>query len=100
MARLKHAVVHDAAIEICTNQPENSGVLDAFLQAAHQDVVIDAVEELLEIDIDHDPASGLNVGLRMNNGFLCATPRPEAIAVGTERGINQRLQYFQQGLLN
>ncbi|WP_442222621.1 hypothetical protein [Rhizobium sp. 2YAF20] len=39
-----HALIHDAAVQIGPDQPDDPGVLDALLKAIDQDVVIDPVK--------------------------------------------------------
>jgi hypothetical protein len=62
--------------------------------------VIDPIKEFLQININHDSASGLYVGLRTDNGFLCAAPRSETKAVLAKGRVQQRLQDLQQRLLD
>ena len=62
--------------------------------------MIDPIKEFLQIDIHHNSASRLNVGLRTNNRFLCAAPRSETKAVLAERRVQQRLLDLQQRLLD
>jgi hypothetical protein len=62
--------------------------------------VIDPVEELLQIDIDHHPVTVLHVAPRREHGVVRTASRSEAEAVFGERRINHRLQDLQQGLLD
>jgi hypothetical protein len=62
--------------------------------------VIDAIKEFLQININHDPPTGLHELLRGYYRIMSTPPGPKTVAVFTERRIKQRLQYLQQGLLN
>ncbi len=67
---------------------------------SHQHVVVHAVEELLEIHVDHPSASFLHVLLRLAHGVVRAAPRPETVAVLREGRVELRLQDLQEGLLD
>nr|WP_296406490.1 hypothetical protein [Zoogloea sp.] len=62
--------------------------------------MIDPVEELLQIHIDHHPVAVLHVALCFEHRVVRAAARPEAVAVFGERPINHGLQDLQQGLLD
>jgi hypothetical protein len=55
MPLLDHPAVHDATVQIRSDQPNYSGVANTFLQATNQDVVIDSIEEFLQINVYHHP---------------------------------------------
>jgi hypothetical protein len=42
-------------------RPDHAGVPDPFLKAVDEDVVIEAVKELFQVDVHHDPAARLHV---------------------------------------
>jgi site-specific DNA recombinase len=56
-----HAIVHDPAVQIRPDQPDDTGVPDPFLKAVDEDVVIDPVKELFQVYVHHDPAARLHV---------------------------------------
>ncbi len=62
--------------------------------------MIDPIEELLQIHIDHHPVAVLYVSLCHQHRVARSTPRPEAVAVFGEGRINDGLQNLQQGLLD
>ena len=69
-------------------------------QPVHQDVVVDPVEELLQVHVHHDPPPRLHVRLRGQHRVVRTPPRPEAVAVLAEGGVENRLQHLQQCLLD
>jgi hypothetical protein len=62
--------------------------------------VVDPVEELLQVDIQHNAAALLHVGLRATYRVMRQPSGPEAIACIREGWIKQRLQDLQRGLLD
>jgi hypothetical protein len=48
-------MVHDPAVQIRPDQPDDTGIPDALAQAVDQDVMVDPVEELLRVHVHHDP---------------------------------------------
>jgi hypothetical protein len=64
-------------------------------QAVNQDVMVDPVEELRQVDIDHDPPPRLDVRLRGQDRILRTSARTEAVAVFAERGMKQGLQHLE-----
>ena len=61
---LHHAIAHDSAIGIRTNQPNYSGARDAPSRAVNENVVADPVEELFQVNIHHDCARAAQGGNR------------------------------------
>jgi hypothetical protein len=73
----------------------------ARYQPVHQHVVIDPVEELLQVHIDHDPVALLHMLLCLAHRIMRAAARPKAVTrrsenVGSIRGCKN----LQQGLLD
>lgn len=66
----------------------------------HQDVVIDQIEALLQVHIDHRPQAVLHVLPCAKHCIVRTASRPKAVAVLGERRIDQRLQHLQQGLVD
>lgn len=60
----------------------------------------DPIEEFLQIDVHHPPASFLEVALSREDRVLRAPSRSKAVGVFRESGIELRLQYLQNGLLD
>jgi hypothetical protein len=96
---LHHAIAHDPAVEVRPDQPDDSGGVDAFAQAAHENVVVDPIEELLQVHVHHDSQPRLHVRQRGQYRVLRSPPRSEAIAVLAEARVKNRLQHLQQCLL-
>src|ERR1700734_1539335 len=55
--------------------------------ARHQAVVIDSVEKLFEIEIDHDVVAVGDVTLRLSPCLMGGAPRSKAVTVLGERGV-------------
>lgn len=89
---------HDPGIEVTANQTEHPTIRNTTRQSRHQNVVVDAIKELLQIDIHHHSIPRLYVALRSPNRIMRTTPRTEAEARLRERRIDQRLQHLQQRL--
>jgi hypothetical protein len=62
--------------------------------------VIDAIKEFLQVDIDHDLATGLDEALRRKDCVVGSPSRSKAVAVLAECLVQPRLQHLQQGLLD
>jgi hypothetical protein len=62
--------------------------------------VIDPIEELLQVHIDHHSVALLHVALCLKHRLVRSAPRTETVAVGREGRIDQGLQDLQQGLLD
>jgi len=62
--------------------------------------VIDSVEKLFEIEINHDVIALGNVLLRVGHCLVGGTSRSEAVAVLGKRWVPLSLENLQQGLLN
>src|SRR5258706_434708 len=62
--------------------------------------MIDPVEELFEIQIDHNVVILGNIPLRLDNCLMCGASRSEAVTVLGKRRIPPLLENLQQSLLN
>lgn len=62
--------------------------------------MVDAVKELLQIHVHHNPIARLHVTLCPPDRIMRPTPRTKAIAGIGERRVDQRLQHLQQCLLD
>jgi hypothetical protein len=65
-------VRQDARLQVAANEPQHPLVRDPLRKPVHQDVVVNAVEELLQVHVHHDPVAGLHVLLRYSNTAPCA----------------------------
>lgn len=62
--------------------------------------MVDPVEELFEIEINHDTVSLSNITLRLGHGLVGGPSRAEAVAVLGKRRVPTWLKDLQQGLLD
>jgi hypothetical protein len=67
--------VHDPGVQIGPHQPDDPTVGDRSAEAVDEDVVVDPVEELLEVNVHHDPSARLHEGLSRKDGGLRASAR-------------------------
>ena len=95
-----HPVRHDSGFQVATEDPQHRLILDPLCQPPHQHVVVHPVEKLLQVHIHHPSSPFLDVLLRFAHRIVCSAPRPEAVAVPTERRVEPRLQHLQDGLLD
>src|SRR5207253_10547648 len=92
--RLHHAVIHDPAVQIRPDQTDYAVVIDAFAQAVDQSVVVDPVEELGQIHVNHDPPPRLDIRLSGQYRILRTPARTEAVAVLAKSGVDPGLQHL------
>ena len=95
-----YPVAHHSRFEVATDQSQYPTVRDPLRQPSHEHVVIDAIEKLLQINVDHPAAAFLNEPLCRAYRVVRAAPRPEAVAVLREAGVELRLQHLKQELLD
>ena len=62
--------------------------------------MIDSVEELLQIKIDHKALAGPHILLRGSHRLMCVAAWAKAVARLGKSGLEDRLQNLQQCLLN
>ena len=89
---LHDPVRHDPRFEIAANEREHPMVRDPLAQLPQEHIVMDPIEELLQIDLDHPAPATLHGALRLTHRVMGAAPRPKAITGLRERGIESRLQ--------
>lgn len=92
--------IDNASVQEGPDQANDAGIRDFLAQTIDQDVVVHPVEELLQVHIDYDPPFGLYERLGRQDGIVCAPARAEAVAVGAEGRIKDRLQDLQKRLLD
>lgn len=66
--------IHDDAVKVRWDHPYNASIIDALAQTFNQDVVIDAAKKLLQIFINHDPTTRLDVLMSGKCRFMRTTP--------------------------
>src|SRR5208283_5464096 len=83
-----------------TRRPISTQFETAPRQARHQAVVIDSVEKLFEIEIDHDAVALGDITLRLSHCLMGGAPRSKAVAVLGKRRVPPLLENLQHSLLN
>src|SRR6266508_3655470 len=76
-----HTVRKDSRVQVATDEPQDPTILNAFRQLSHQHIVVDAIKERFQIDVDHHPASFVDVALRSADGVASTSSWTEAVAV-------------------
>jgi hypothetical protein len=75
----------------CPSQPRTRAtVADPFLDLRHQPLVRDAVEVALEVGVDHEGVTVLDQPVHFAQRVMAAASRPEAVALRTERRLEDR----------
>jgi len=87
----RHAVDHDAGLQVATDEPQHPLVRDSLGQPSHCHIVVDPVEKFLEIEINHYSFPFLDVPLCRAHRLMCAASRSETVAVLREGRIEHRL---------
>ena len=64
-------VLHHAGVQERPNESPQPAVFDALGDTAHQFVVVDAIEEFFQIEIDHPVVAVGDVVLRLGHGLMC-----------------------------
>jgi len=95
-----YTIPHDAAVQIGSSQPDDPSLVDAFPQTVYAYVVVDAIKEFLQIDLDHNLPASLDVPLRRQYRVVGSPSRPKAVAVFAEGRVMYRLQHLQPCLLD
>ena len=62
------------------DQLQDPRIRDLMTQPAQEPLVMDAVEELREVDIDHDPVPVANILLRLGDRCVCPAFGTESVA--------------------
>jgi len=96
----RQPVFDNAPLQISSDELESPLILDPLGQAAHQPVMADTVEKLLQVDIHHVAVALLNVGLGLGDRLVGGPPWPKAIAERGKRGVPPPLKHVQHRLLD
>ena len=99
-ARADQSILHHPGIEERPDELQQPLVLDALGDLAHQFVVIDSIEELFQIEINHPAVACSDILLRLSHGLMRRPTRSEPIAVLGERRIPSPLQDLHHRLLD
>src|SRR5450759_4079092 len=99
-ARADQPVLHHPGIQECPDELQQPLVLDALGDLAHQSVVIDSIEELFQIEINHPSVTLRDVLLRLTHGVMRRSTRSKPVAVLGKRRVPSLLQNLHHRLLD
>jgi site-specific DNA recombinase len=91
---------HHSGFQHPLDEHDEPPVFDLRLQPRHQSLMVDAVEEFLEVEIDHPVAPVFQIRLRLGDGRVTAPPRSEAMARWVEGRLPVRAEHTVHGLLD
>ncbi len=98
-SRTRHPAFHQSRLQIAPHQLQHPLVLHPAPHPCHQHVVVHSIEELLQVQV-HDPALPFrHVAPRRLHGLVRVASRTKAVARLGKLGLEQRLQYLMQRLL-
>jgi len=98
--RTDQTVLHHAGIQECPYDFQQSLIVYPLGQVAHQLVVVDPVEELLQVNV-HNPAIALlNILLATAYRLMSTTAGTKPVAVLREHLVPILLQHLHNRLLN
>jgi integrase len=86
------SVLHHTGIQECPDKLQQPLVFDAFRDLAHQLVMIDSIEELFQIEINHPSVALRDLLLRLRHGVMRRSTRSKPVAVSGKRRVPSPLQ--------
>src|SRR4030088_207378 len=89
---LTNPVFHHSGIQERPNELQQPLVADSFGDLPHQFVVVDAIEEFLQVEINAPTVAFSHVPLCLYHRLMSRPPGPEPIAVIGKRRVPLRLQ--------
>jgi hypothetical protein len=98
--RRKALIADDPGLQIAPQQPQHSLVIDPSGDPRHQRVVLDAIKERLQIDIDNPRRVILHELACPQDGLMGRAPGPKPEAVIAEMRLKDGLEHLQHGLLD
>jgi len=87
-----HPVHHYSGVEIAADQPQHTPVPYPLGKLAHEHVVVDPVEELLQVHVHHKATTLLDEATRRRHRLVRAPSRAKAVAVLRETRVESGLQ--------
>ena len=84
---MDQTVFHHSDLKKSPDEFKPAIVSDPFSNACHQPIVIDPIEELFEIEINHDIVAHCNIHLRLGHRLMREASWPEAVNILGERRI-------------
>src|SRR5437016_3075723 len=94
------SVLHHPSIQQCPDEFQQPFVLDSFCDLPHQFVVIDSIEKLLQVEINHPAVAFCDVLLCLGHCLMRGSSRSKAVAVIGERRVPLLLQNLHHRLLD
>ena len=99
-ARTDQPTVEHTRSQETTVESEQTFVGHALGHQSHQEVVIDPVEELLQIKVDHDAQARADVLLRAPHRLMGRASGPKPVARIREASVPVSLQHLHHRLLD
>ena len=94
LARVHQPVSHDARFQVSPDQLEHLLVVDPSRNPGHQDVVLNAIEERIEIKIGAPRRVIVDELACPLDRLMGRAPRPVAEAVGMEMRVEDRREHL------
>src|SRR5271170_633536 len=91
---------HHRRLQHQANQGEYPQVRHAFREPGQQSLMMNSVEEFGQVQINHRSIAVLQIFRCFGNGGMSAASGAETVTAGVESGLEDRLQYLEQSLLN
>ena len=89
---MDQAVFHHPGIEKRPDELEHAFIGYPYGDSCHQPIVIDPVEKLFEIDVNHGAVALGHKALRLGHRLMGGASRPEAVTVLRKRRIPTLLE--------
>jgi len=100
LARLPDALRQHARLEVAADEAQHLLVVDTPCHPRPQGVVLDALEEGVRVEVDHERRT-IGDGLaRARDRLVRRAPRPEAERALVEVRVEDGAEHLQQGLLD
>lgn len=90
----------DPGFQIAIDQAQQGGIGYVPSEPDHQPVVVDAVEERFQVEVNHPAVPGAHVGLQLAHGLVGRSLRSKAVAARVEVGFPLLLNDLSNGLLD
>jgi len=97
---LHQPITHQPRFQEAADESEHPAIPDLARHSCHEQVVVDAVEELGQIKVHHPAAAASHMVTRRLHGLPRVASGSEAVARLAEAGLEDRLQDLQQRLLD
>lgn len=98
--RADQSTVQHARLQVTSDQDEYPSVGDVTSQQAHQHIVVDPIEELGQIQVDHPAVAVVDVPLHRLDRLMGTSTGTEPVTVIRESRIQHRAQHLMERLLD